>query len=109
MFLAIKTDPYFFKVKKIQFKPYGCEKEMEFIQIHWPIELDELYQKPHNKFNPSGWSGPMFNKWATRDFVHETSLSHQEPDISPSTSEAKSSDSDVPPIASAAKASSSGW
>lgn len=81
MNLAIKSDPYFFKVKKIQFKPYACEEEMEFIQIEWPIQLDDLYAIPENKFGPpkdNGWSGPTFNKWATTESNHEKTSPHSE-------------------------------
>lgn len=69
MHLAIKTDPYFFKVNKIKFKPYDCDEEMEFIEMHWPIHLDDLYESPSNDVEcpKNGWSGPMFNHWATKD------------------------------------------
>lgn len=81
MFLAIKHDPYFFKVNKIRFKPYGCENEMEFIQMKWPIQLNELYRNP--KYDASthrGWSGVMFNEWAT------TTEAQQKPSPSSSAS-----------------------
>lgn len=73
----MNPDPYFIKVNKIRFKPYGCEKEMEFIQIQEPIEVDNLYEKPNNGFLKSGWSGEKFNKWATEESNYETVSSHQ--------------------------------
>lgn len=66
----MQSEPYFFKVKKLQFRPNGCDEEMEFIQIGWPIELDDLYESSTNKFSfpkKNVWSGPMFNKWATEE------------------------------------------
>ncbi|XP_037037476.1 uncharacterized protein LOC119075189 [Bradysia coprophila] len=67
MFLAIKDDPYFFKVNKVRFKPYGCDNEMEFIQMQWPIQLNELYNHPkYDASTHKGWSGPTFNEWATK-------------------------------------------
>lgn len=68
------TDPYFFKVNKIRFKPHNCEEEMEFIQIQWPIQLDELYESSYDRFSSEGskgWSGPAFNKWATQESTNK--------------------------------------
>lgn len=91
MFLSIKTDPYFFKVNKIRFKPFGCTNEMEFIQIQWPIQLDELYESSYDKRSAKGWSGPQFNKWATKESHHEKTTSREQSAPAPCTSKTKSS------------------
>lgn len=41
---------------------------MEFIQLEWPTQLDELFTDKFDKSgSTSGWSGPMLNEWATND------------------------------------------
>lgn len=58
---------------------------MEFITIQWPIELEDLYESSQK--NTTGWSGPMFNRWATKDTNYEQNSTHHEKNSTRSTPE----------------------
>lgn len=57
---------------------------MEFIQIQWPIQLNQLYNNPkYDVSNHKGWSGSMFNKWVT---TNDSEQKESSPSVEPAPS-----------------------